>query len=286
MGDYFFLCLQYLLPHHLLSRFAGWLAESRIPRLKNRLIQRLLRTYPVDLSLALEENPEAYPSFNAFFTRRLKPSARPIDPNPKHIISPVDGDIAAIGRIHNNQLIQAKNAYFDLDTLLGDALLAKTFYDGQFATIYLAPHHYHRVHMPITGQLHQSIFIPGKLFSVNRITTDFIPHLYSRNERFITFFSTEAGPMAVILVGAMLVGSIQPAWKETPARNPGITTEYFTNDQNLILNKGDEIGHFKMGSTVILLFTKNSMEWLNTYRINSAVEVGKQLGVTGNPARE
>lgn len=269
--------MQYFLPHHLLSRFAGWLAESRIPRLKNRLIQRLLRKYPVDLSLALEENPEAYLSFNAFFTRQLKSTARPIDLDPKHIISPVDGEIAEIGKLRKNKLIQAKNTYFDLDTLVGDPSLAPHFYDGQFATIYLAPHHYHRVHMPITGQLQQSIFIPGKLFSVNRITTDFIPQLYSRNERFVMLFSTAAGPMIVILVGAMLVGSIQPIWNTTPVRKPRLTTECFS--ETLILNKGEELGHFKMGSTVIVLFTKNKMQWLETYKIHSAVEMGKPLGI-------
>src|SRR5579862_5099450 len=199
--------LQNLIPQHLLSRLSGQIAESRHPWLKNKLISYFMKHYHINMHEAIRENPQDYLSFNDFFIRQLKPNLRPICPGENAIASPVDCCIAQIGQAKSNQLLQAKDFYFDLENLLGkDVALAKKFYDANFATLYLAPSNYHRVHMPLTGTLVKSIYVPGKLFSVNRMTSELVPHLYSRNERLITVFETETGPMAIILVGALIVG--------------------------------------------------------------------------------
>ena len=271
---------QYLLPQHLLTSLMGCVAESQHPWFKNRLIHRFIKTYKVDMSEAAIENPEAYPTFNNFFIRQLKPGLRPIVQEVQAIASPADGTIAQIGQIHKNQLLQAKNFYFDLDTLLGgDSELTSTFYNGSFATLYLAPHNYHRVHMPLSGRLEKTIYVPGKLFSVNRITSSIIPQLYARNERLIALFATPAGPMAVILVGAIIVGSIQTVWMQQPMRTKRIITEIFSNKSDKIeLNKGDELGHFQLGSTVILLFAQNKITWAPALTSTATIKFGQFLG--------
>lgn len=268
--------LQYIMPKMLLTRFGGWLAESRHPKLKPILIHYFINKYKIPLHEALEENPEAYDCFNDFFIRKLKPSLRPIANGRDEIASPADGTIAQIGYIKQKQLLQAKNFYYDLPTLLGNNVaLAEKFYDGAFATIYLAPQNYHRVHMPLTGQLIQTIYVPGKLFSVNKMTSELIPQLYSRNERLISIFETEAGTMAVILIGAMIVGSIQPVWKNPLHRTDQIETETFSN---ITLQKGKELGHFKLGSTVIVLFSKNKVRWNDTLQPKSNICFGEPFG--------
>ncbi|HVE44329.1 MAG TPA: archaetidylserine decarboxylase [Gammaproteobacteria bacterium] len=269
--------LQYFLPKHALSVCAGKLAQTRVPALKNTLIEKFIRSYGVNMKEALIEDPTYYENFNAFFIRHLKPALRPIAPEQESIASPVDGTIAEIGRIHqDNRLLQAKGFYYDLTSLLGgDTALAALFKGGDFATFYLAPHNYHRVHMPLAGELKQSLFVPGRLFSVNHMTSQMIPQLYSRNERLITLFDTAAGPMALIFVGALIVGSIQTTWMDQPCRSNKI--QYYQHDR-LSLAKGAEVGYFRLGSTVIALFAKDRVSWGHDHKAGSIVNFGQKIG--------
>lgn len=270
--------LQYLLPHHAISTLSGWLANSEQPQLKSFLIARFMKNYAIDMSEANVRDPKQYRSFNDFFTRHLKQSARPINQDQNVIVSPADGNIAEIGYITNNRLIQAKGHDFSLlDLVGGDKQIADAFTDGSFATIYLAPHNYHRVHLPYDSKLVATYFIPGRLFSVNLINARNIPALYSRNERLVCLFEHERlGKIAVILVGAMIVGSIQLVFEDNPVRsNEPITTTF---DHPHHFKKGDEIAHFKLGSTVILLFEKNKVSWDDQLHAESNVMVGMALG--------
>lgn len=268
--------LQHILPQHLLTAFAGKLAEAKTPWLKNWLIQDFMRRYQVDLSEAAIPHPEAFASFNDFFIRQLKPSARPVTTADHAICSPADGTISEIGRIKEKQLLQAKNFYFDLDHLLGqDATMSKSFVDGHFATIYLAPRDYHRVHLPLGGDLIKTVYIPGKLFSVNRMSSQCIPQLFARNERVIAYFETIAGPMAIILVGALIVGSIKMAWMDEPIRASEIIVDKTCRGA---YKQNDEIGYFKAGSTVIVLFGKDQITWSKDYAADSPIKVGQLLG--------
>lgn len=270
--------LQYLAPQHWLTHIAGWLAENRTPWFKNFFIKKFIKKYNVDMSLAKIENPEAFVCFNQFFIREFKPELRPVTAGANEIACPADGTIAQIGRIQKAKMLQAKNFYFTLDALLGgDLQLAETFQNGDFATIYLAPSNYHRVHMPITGKLIKTIFVPGNLFSVNNITAESVPNLYSRNERLICLFETAAGPMAVILVGAMIVGSIQTVWMKEPVREKHIHIETCTA-KNYVLAKGAELGHFKLGSTVLVLFSKDKTVWTNGLGADTVVNFGQLIG--------
>lgn len=267
--------IQSLIPQHLLSNLMGWMAKTRIVWLKNFYIRLFMYLYTVDLSEAIIENANDYPDFNAFFTRKLKPELRPLLISPSQIASPVDGTISQIGQINKNQLVQAKNFYFNLEALLNDQELEHAFTDGSFATLYLAPHNYHRVHMPITGILKKTIYIPGKLFSVNQMTSQLIPQLFSRNERLICYFTTAHGPMAVILVGAMIVGSIQTVWMDKPIRSNQIIR---SNPPNIELKAGMELGFFELGSTVILLFGKDKIIWNHNLKPDSEIKMGQILG--------
>jgi phosphatidylserine decarboxylase len=270
--------LQKIVPQHLLTEFMGWLANIRTPAIKNWMIQRFIRKYHVDMSLALNEDPLTYPDFNHFFIRHLKPHLRPVAKGEHEIASPCDGMVAQIGEIKKNQLLQAKGFYYSLETLLGDAKLANSFHDGAFATLYLAPKDYHRVHMPYTGTLVKSIYLPGKLFSVNRMTSEIIPQLFTRNERVVSIFDTAAGRMAVILVGAMIVGNIQTAWMDKPARAKSMNV--FTPDKEITLQTGAELGHFTLGSTVIVLFENNKADWASELHAGSVIKFGQLLGKT------
>lgn len=255
---------QSLLPQHSLSRFAGWMANCKNNWIKNRLINGFIRHYNVDMSLAQEEKPEHYNNFNDFFTRSLKPEKRPISNLTTDIISPVDGTISQMGDIKENQLIQAKKINYNLQALLGgSAKIAAQFQNGRFATFYLAPQDYHRVHIPYSGELKEMIYVPGRLFSVDIKTTTELPNLFVRNERVITLFSTSIGSMAVILVGAMLVGNISIPWKGiiAPTSKRHIYHWHYL-DNKISLLKGQELGRFQLGSTVILLFEANRMKWL------------------------
>jgi len=280
-----FIWLQHLLPQHLLSRTVGLLAQCRTPWLKNLLIRRFCQRYHVDMSEALEPNPEAYEHFNAFFTRALKPDARPLDTTPGAILSPADGAVSQLGKIEHGRIFQAKGRSYGLTTLLGgDCQRADPFINGTFATIYLSPRDYHRVHMPLTGTLRESIYIPGDLYSVNGTTTEGVDDLFARNERLVTIFDTEAGPMAMVLVGAMIVAGIETVWQGQVAPLPRqpLILDRFDNQSPPRLEKGSEMGRFKLGSTVILLFPEGRTNWLETLQAGSPVRVGERLADVQN----
>lgn len=278
MQKQLFIALQYLLPQHLLSNLVGRLANLKIVWIKNRLIERYINHYHVDLSIAKQQSIDDYASLNDFFIRELAPNARPINRAPDAFVSPVDGAIASMGKLRLKQILQAKNFNYDLDSLLGnDKQFGNSFINGDYATLYLAPKDYHRIHMPIAGKLLKTIYVPGKLFSVNITTANHIPNLYARNERLICFFKTDIGTIAIILVGAIIVGSMQTVWMDAPIKSSTIKATTALDD--IHLNKGDELGHFKMGSTVILLLPPNSINWLDQFALNDSVKVGQQLAV-------
>lgn len=276
--------IQYILPQYGLTYVMGKMADWRTPWLKNYFIRRFIKTYDIDVSSADIQDLSQYPTFNSFFIRTLKAELRPIIAGEANVASPVDGAISQIGKIHKNQLLQIKHCYFDLESLLGgDTKLASTFYDGSFATLYLAPQNYHRVHMPLSGRLEKTIYVPGKLFSVNQDTSAYIPNLYSRNERLISIFSTQAGTLAVILVGAMIVGSIETVWLSSPVRSKKLTTTPYPQEISLL--KGAELGRFKLGSTVILLFEKNQIEWNPALTSGSFIHFGQLIGILSAKAK-
>lgn len=272
---------QYCLPQHGLTRLAGLLSHSKNRWLKDKLIRVLLKDYPVDLSEALESDPTQYASFHDFFTRRLKPGCRPIDTLPSGVVAPCDGTISEMGQIHEDTLIQAKNHTYRVSDLLADPQDAQAFRNGRFMTIYLAPQDYHRVHMPMDGTLTSLRYVPGNLFSVNPATTNHVENLFARNERVITFFRSEHGSFAMILVGAMIVGSIYTRWggDEKPHRGKHILTEHFSPASGvaLQLDKGDEMGYFALGSTVILLFAED-LAWEYDLNQQSKIVVGQRIG--------
>lgn len=273
------LFLQHIVPQHLLSRSVGLIANCRWPWVKNLFIRWFVHHYEVNMSAALQPDPLQYPCFNSFFTRHLKPEARPIAKGKRTIVSPVDGDISQFGSIKQNRLLQAKGINYDVEQLLGGASkYTIPFLEGDFFTIYLAPKDYHRVHMPFAGKLQHMIYIPGNLFSVSFYTADHIANLFTRNERVVCFFETAAGPMTVVLVGAMIVASISTAWakKITPAKQRQITHYDYT--QELIhLEKGEELGHFQMGSTVIVLFGRNCITWSPDLETKQSVLFGQKM---------
>jgi phosphatidylserine decarboxylase len=275
--------LQYLAPQHLLSSLAGWLSNCRWHWLKSWEINYFITRYAPDLNEAVLGNIEDYPTFNSFFTRYLKPECRPIAPDAYAIVSPADGGVSQIGVIKNDTLLQAKGFDFRLKDLLGgNEEHARAFVNGSFATIYLAPKDYHRVHMPMTGTLRETIFIPGDLFSVNQNTVNHVPHLFARNERLVCLFDTAEGLMAVILVGAMLVGSIKTVWNNS-TRAGKISVENFSGARAITLEKGAELGHFEMGSTAILLFPSGKIAWLSDLRENAVVRMGTIIAKIRQP---
>ncbi|WP_043448295.1 archaetidylserine decarboxylase [Halotalea alkalilenta] len=249
--DKLFAALQYPLPHALISRLAGRIASARTPWLKNLLIQRFARLYGIDMSEAEIEDPRAYACFNDFFTRALKPGARPIE---EGIVSPADGAVSQCGAIRHASIFQAKGHEYSVDTLLGGGdVWSEPFRHGSFATIYLSPRDYHRVHMPCAGRLRRTVYVPGRIFSVNRATAAEVPHLFARNERLVCHFDTEYGPMAMVLVGAMIVAGIETVWAgQVPPHGEQIQRHDFSD--GVSLDKGAEMGRFKLGSTVILCF--------------------------------
>ncbi len=232
---------------------------------------------------AIQTDPFEYATYNDFFTRHLKPEFRPIDANPNSIVSPADGNMAQIGLIKHGQILQAKGHNYSVQSLLGgDLNLAALFNNGSFATVYLAPKDYHRVHMPLTGRLKKMIYVPGKLFSVNSHAAENIPGLFARNERVVAIFDTVAGPMAVILVGAMIVGSIETKWfgTVTPPHSKVIKTWEYDTNSNIELSKGAEMGLFKLGSTVIVLFGPQAILWDQGISINLDLKMGSKIGLT------
>ena len=278
--DSLFIFFQHIVPQHSLSRLTGWLAGVRHPLwLKNFLIQQFVRHFEVDMAEAKQPDPTAYASFNDFFTRELSDGARPIAD--ADLVCPADGAISQLGAIEEGRIFQAKGQHFSTRELLGgDEERAALFTDGQFATIYLSPRDYHRVHMPLAGQLTATSYIPGDLFSVNAVTAENVERLFARNERLVCYFDTEVGPMAMILVGAMVVAGIETVWsgQVAPATDDPSVVDYQHLPQPVSLAKGDEMGRFKLGSTVVLLFPKGSMGWDERYVAGTATRLGEALG--------
>ena len=274
--------VQHWLPHHLVCKFAGLMAFCKISWIKNYLIRDFMRRYGVSLVETKINSVEQFIHFNDFFTRQLKSDARPIAGG-NSIASPCDGTISQIGHIAKKTLVQAKGHTYRLEKLLTNPELAYSFENGLYTTIYLSPKDYHRVHMPITGTLTQMIYVPGDLFSVNQLTAQHVPDLFARNERVICIFETAVGPMAIILVGAMIVGSIATTWAGTvPPHQPTLTTWNYTKstDQHITLEKGEEMGLFHLGSTVIVLFSSQVKNWTHTYAAGNTVQMGQALGFT------
>ncbi len=276
-----FILFQYLVPHHLLSRLVGRLADSEIPWIKNTFIDQFSRRFNVDMSEALEEDPHAYPCFNAFFTRALKPTARPLDADPAALLCPADGAISQIGQLSGGTILQAKGQHYSAQRLLGgDRELAAQFDGGSFATIYLSPRDYHRVHMPLTGKLARTLYVPGDLFSVNQTTADNVAELFARNERLVCLFDTEAGPLALVLVGAMIVAGIDTVWAGpvAPLGRRVIDTDFRAPPAPVELARGAEMGRFRLGSTAILLLPRGAVEWRADAVAGGNVTMGSALG--------
>jgi len=281
MLDKLFVLSQYITPQLALSRLAGRLADmDGAPALRNRVIKWFIGRYGVDMSEAAESDPTAYPTFNAFFTRALKPGVRPLAEGEKTLVSPVDGAISQIGAIDGDRVIQAKGQSFSLTELLGgDPKRAEAFTGGEFSTLYLSPSDYHRIHMPMAGTLREMVYIPGKLFSVNPVTAENVPGLFARNERVACLFDTEAGPMALVLVGAMVVGSVETVWSGVVAPGNGlVTTTRYEGDQAVSFSKGEEMGRFRLGSTVVMVMPKGSVRWNPEQKAGKAVRMGEAFG--------
>lgn len=281
-GARLFVGLQYLLPQHLLSAGVHWLARLRLGWVKNALIDNFIANYRPDMREAEEPDPRKYSSFNAFFTRALRPGARPVDPAPTTIVSPVDGTVSQIGRTDGSWLVQAKGLAYTLEALLDEAAptWAPVFQGGAFATLYLAPHNYHRIHMPFAGSLRAAWYVPGQLFSVNATTAARLPGLFAGNERVVCVFEEGTLSFALVLVGALFVGSISTVWHgDVVPRSPRVRGDLALDfvRTGLRLEKGAEMGRFNMGSTVILLLPPGRAAWLEALAPGSAVRVGQAL---------
>ncbi|HEY1772360.1 MAG TPA: archaetidylserine decarboxylase [Gammaproteobacteria bacterium] len=278
LGDRLKAWLQYPLPHHAISRLTYRLTRVRHRGLKDWAIQDFIRRFGVDMGEAEQSDPTVYLSFNAFFTRTLKAGARPIASGKKDVACPVDGAISQIGAVEAGRVFQAKGQSFTtLELLGGDAKAAAPFEHGQFTTLYLSPRDYHRIHMPLDGTLTRMIHVPGRLFSVNPPTTRAVPRLFARNERVACLFDTPAGPMALVMVGALNVASIETVWagEVTPPQRPRVQAWDYSGE--IQLTKGAEAGRFNMGSTVILLFGKDRIRWEEGYKPAASVRMGRKL---------
>lgn len=270
----------YCLPKKALTSFAGCLASVRCPRIKNFLINDFIKRYHVNMDEALHADIQNYPTFNDFFIRPLKPGVRPVAD--ADIVSPVDGSISEMGQIMQGQMLQAKGKSYTTHELLGfDAAISAGFERGHFMTLYLSPKDYHRVHMPLDAQLRAMAYIPGRLFSVQPATVNSIPRLFSRNERLSILFDTESGPMAMVLVGATIVGAIGTRWDGDISRSRQ-PKQFDYQDKSAEwrgCTKQSEIGYFKLGSTVILLFSNEaSVVWDKTLAPGQSIQLGQSLG--------
>ncbi|RYV00866.1 phosphatidylserine decarboxylase [Shewanella sp. OPT22] len=259
------IALQYIMPKHLVSRLVGKLAAAQLGKVTTFFISWFIRQYKIDMSEAQQSDPKAYKSFNQFFTRPLKAGIRPLCEDENMLAHPVDGAVSQLGPIEAGEIFQAKGHSYSTLALLGDQPKdAERFEDGDFATIYLAPKDYHRLHMPIKGTLSKMTYVPGDLFSVNPLTAENVPGLFARNERVVAIFETEVGPIAMVLVGATIVASIETVWAGTvtpPAGKQVFTWEYPTEGEDAItLEKGAEMGRFKLGSTIVMCFEKGAIE--------------------------
>jgi len=268
---------QHLLPQRWLSKMVGYLMRCQQPWVSRPLIAWFIRRYQVDLSQAQITQPQRYASFNAFFTRHLRADARPISASAQGIVSPADGTISEIGPITDGQLLQAKGHYYHVvDLLGGDSSLATAFQNGSFTTLYLSPKDYHRVHIPVNGTLQTMTYIPGKLFSVSPLTTRCVPGLFARNERVVMTFTTDHHRVIIVMIGAMLVASIATEWAGVINPTHSKRSQTWTyREKPLVFQQGQSIGHFQLGSTVIVL-TEHAIQW--RMHANQTVQMGARLG--------
>jgi len=284
LADRLFAGLQYALPKHLLSRMIYRFMRIESPAIRRLTIATFLKGYDVNMAEAVQSDPFAYRSFNDFFTRALRDGARPIDESPNRIVSPVDGTLSQRGHIEAGAIIQAKGQYYStLELLAGNRDSAELYHDGSFACIYLAPYNYHRIHMPVAGKVLSTVYVPGDLFSVNAATARTVPRLFARNERVICEFETTFGRMALILVGALFVGSMETVHcgeinPPPRARKQAIAIE---RGQGRTFAKGEELGRFNMGSTVVLLFERSRVEWASGFQAEVRVKLGQAIAQAG-----
>jgi len=268
-----------------LRQALAWLGkrvtETRINWIKNKQINLFARYFPINWHEAEYGEAKDYPTFNAFFTRRLKAGTRPIDKTPDTLIFPVDGFVSQYGDIEDDTLLQAKGFYYGVTELVGDAALAQRFKNGQFITLYLAPQNYHRVHIPYEANLSQMRYIPGRFFSVNAATTQTTPQLFTRNERVVTVFETEQGPLAVVFVAAGLVASVVTPWAGAVCPPHGDKVHAWDyskkTEEGITFNRGEEIGYFALGSTVVILTPEKSLEWCRPMAEQEPVKMGEAM---------
>jgi len=270
--------LQYVIPQHALSRLVGWFASTEIGFIKDTFITKFAKKYQVNMDEALVEDLSSFASFNDFFTRELKDGARPIAEGEGVLVSPADGAVSQLGKIELGKVFQAKGRDFSVTTLLGgDSERAATFLNGEFATIYLSPKDYHRVHMPCAGKLLETVYVPGDLFSVNPTTAQGVDGLFARNERLVCMFETEYGPMAMVLVGAMIVAGIETVWSGQVCPLPKKAQVQDYTQSEVRLEKGQEMGRFKLGSTVVLCFPEDCVKFLEEIKAESPLMMGQAL---------
>lgn len=273
--------IQYILPQHSLSRIVYALMRIEVTWVKNTLILVISRLAGINRHEAISPDPADYPSFNAWFTRELKPGVRTFDTSPDAFLSPCDGRISETGLLRENRILQAKGKDYSLQDLLAGDPVCENLVDGYFSTIYLSPKDYHRIHMPLTGKLQRMIHVPGRLFSVAPYTARQVPNLFARNERVIAIFETDSGPLVMVLVGALLVSSTETVWagEITPNKNKDVTVKDYSGE-DIRLSRGDEMGRFNMGSTVILLMPPGTVEAVADPGARDPVKVGQKLGTT------
>lgn len=280
-----FVFMQFLLPKYWLTATVYRVTRIRLPAVKNALIRGFLKLYDVRLDEVSGRVPEDFATFSDFFIRELKEGSRPVDPNPATIVAPADGTLSQAGALRGNRILQAKGIDYTIEDLLAaDVDKAVEFEDGVFATIYLAPYNYHRVHAPADGELVAAHYVPGDLFSVNGSTAAHVPGLFSRNERLNLHFTTAVGPMVIVLVGALNVGSISTPWSgEIRPRKSGVVESIDLSAAPRSVRKGDLLGWFNMGSTVILLLPRDSCAWHDDFNAGVTTVVGKAIGELAVP---
>jgi phosphatidylserine decarboxylase len=279
-----FIALQHIIPQHFLSKMMWRLTRCEYKWLLKLILPLFIRLFKVNMKEAKNPDWKSYSSFNNFFTRELNDDAREVSAEQNTIVSPVDGAISQLGKINADLIFQAKGHAYSLTQLVGDREdLGETFKDGEFNTIYLSPKDYHRIHMPVDGTLKEMIHVPGQLFSVSPTTVENVPALFARNERVICLFDTPAGPMAMILVGAIFVGSIETIWhgEVTPPTRKDIRNWKYddqSSNESVTIKKGEEMGRFNMGSTVILLYANKHMDWEKELKTENKVQLGEVIG--------
>lgn len=282
IGEKLFILFQRIVPQHIVTTIVYRLARVRIVAIKNFFIRQFVSAYNVNVDEIASAVPDSFADFNAFFTRELADGARPIDPGSDSIVSPADGAISAVGVIEKDMLIQAKGMRYTVEDLLAtDLPEASAFHNGRFATVYLAPFNYHRLHAPLAGTLRAARYVPGDLFSVNATTAKFVPGLFSRNERLVCHFLTDNGPFVLIFVGALNVGSISTPWTgEIRPRKRGTVVDFdlSKSDVSTTVAKGDLLGWFNMGSTVIMLMPDGTGEWVDNLVSGTTLRMGEVIG--------